>query len=671
MILSSRLQKIIELYFLNDSITVQSLADSLKTSTRTVFRELKELESLLKVYNLTIQTKKEIQILGNSADLQRFEKEMLQNKVQYLSREDRQTLLIYEILKNRKMEKIYYYANKYQVSEATISKDLDVVEEWLEARNLQLLRRPGSSIELVKDERSYRKALALLIETNLHHNEINKNRYQADDVLSQIMNNQEESIMNLLNKEVLVKVVGVFEEYQVPLQLDKYAQNAYIGLLIHLTLAIDRILKKKEIVASKLTGELMNNKTSYEQAKQLAGYLEIAFDIEIPEQEIAYIAMHIQGAKVNVKDDFDDLEYEKELMGTILDMIEAFDITLSSDKELVNGLLVHLKPAITRIRYEMPIFNTMLKEIKKSYEQIFVRTKNACFVLENKYNIKLSEDEVGFITMHFGAAIERNKNKRVSRRVVDIGVVCASGIGVSALLSAKLKSVVDPFVYIETYGVQEAIQEEKIDFVVSTFDVSKYIDDYIQVHPLLKQEDIQKILLKIDEVRMSKKTTEVSTNQGIRQIQEITSEMLYITNQFEVFYKDSMQDVSDLLLYSVEILEADKEIKQVLLDTLVKREQIQSMVYEDLRFALIHCKSDVLSQSILKLIRIQTHDPIHFALCMFIPNHSQTHTSKMMSTISSALIEDEMFLMSMKYGSEDDIKKQLELKLKQYLQTVL
>src|SRR5699024_11482168 len=57
--------------------------------------------------------------------------------------------------------------------------------------------------------------------------------------------------------------------------------------------------------------------------------------------------------------------------------------------------------------------------------------------IEKHTGTKIDENEVGYLALHIGAAIERRKLKSGPKRCL---IVCASGLGTAQLISYKLKS---------------------------------------------------------------------------------------------------------------------------------------------------------------------------------------------------------------------------------------
>lgn len=64
-----------------------------------------------------------------------------------------------DLLNAREPRKLFYYSNFLSVSEATISYDLDKIEDWLKAWDLNLLRKPGFGVVIEGREKDFRKAI--------------------------------------------------------------------------------------------------------------------------------------------------------------------------------------------------------------------------------------------------------------------------------------------------------------------------------------------------------------------------------------------------------------------------------------------------------------------------------------------------------------------------------
>lgn len=308
MIYSPRLKKILEYCLEMDAyVSVDTLANICKTSTRTIFREIKDIDQDLKAYDLQLtKTKAGLCIEGKEENKAFLLKELKVQGIAYLDKTERRNMLIFELLHSEDLEKLIHYAGMFQVSEATISNDLDAIEPWLQTYDLSLLRKPGFGVQLIGKEENFRRAITSIVNQSIVQNEQLQriNFLDSSSLLHQIfIDTGSQSILKLLDQDILTRVLHVFETYQHELSLDRYASVGYIGLIIHLVIAIDRIQKHEAIEESNEVLSMVHMDPAFQQARKMAYYLEIEFDIDIPDVEIAFIALHIKGAKITRPED--------------------------------------------------------------------------------------------------------------------------------------------------------------------------------------------------------------------------------------------------------------------------------------------------------------------------------------------------------------------------------
>ncbi len=71
-------------------------------------------------------------------------------------------------------------------------------------------------------------------------------------------------------------------------------------------------------------------------------------------------------------------------------------------------------------------------------------------VIEKFYNIKVIEDEIGYIALHFGSYVERRNQKYYS--IKKIALICGTGLGTAKLLDIKLKKLLGSDKKIDLYS---------------------------------------------------------------------------------------------------------------------------------------------------------------------------------------------------------------------------
>lgn len=107
---------------------------------------------------------------------------------------------------------------------------------------------------------------------------------------------------------------------------------------------------------------------------------------------------------------------------------------------------------------------------------------------------EIDENEVGYIALHIGAAIERRKLMSGPKRCL---IVCASGFGTAQLIYYKLKNQfgkeLDVVGTTEYYKLRN-YNLNNIDFIVSSIPISGEISvPVIQVNAILGENDLIKI----------------------------------------------------------------------------------------------------------------------------------------------------------------------------------
>lgn len=142
----------------------------------------------------------------------------------------------------------------------------------------------------------------------------------------------------------------------------------------------------------------------------------------------------------------------------------------------------------------MNVRNPILSAIKENYPIAFEAGIIAGKIIEERHNIEIDENEVGYIAMHFGAAIERSKlNIRPTRCLI----VCTSGMGSSKLLFYKLRAKMGDHITIvgttELYNL-DSYSEQDIDLIISTVPLPDNMTiPHVVVSTILDSKDLARI----------------------------------------------------------------------------------------------------------------------------------------------------------------------------------
>ena len=192
---------------------------------------------------------------------------------------------------------------------------------------------------------------------------------------------------------------------------------------------------------------------------------------------------------------FDDSFYinwvqiELSMMRLIKEVAKSGYEELEKDMFLLENLINHMKPAIYRAKKGIRLPCEIYDEFKETYPLVLNLVSKAW----NKIgiDIKISDDELAYIAMHFQLAMKRIKSKKLE----NILIVCGAGYSTSRFLSASIKEHFNVnIVNIIPYNELENYKNEDIDLVVTTIEGVKFRDKkVIKVSPILSTEDIIKL----------------------------------------------------------------------------------------------------------------------------------------------------------------------------------
>ncbi len=685
--LTPRLRKVLLILLEKDTtMSVQELAERVGVSKRTVQRELEYLGNELDAYGISFESRtgKGVWLSGDTEQKKKLQQELCRSDDYDVSdREDRRKRLLLEILKDKGLKKLFYYADLFQVSEATVSSDLESVEGWLEEHGLKVTRKPGSGTMISGSEENYRKAIRVFIEENIDTRTLR----EAYDI-SESEKPEEisyHSISWIFKEDVLKKVTKCISGMN-NRKILSLTESSYVGLVLHITIAINRILKNEIIETKEELLQRMEKDEDFLLAEEIVARLEEEFAISIPEIEKAYICLHIKGAKHQgiEWDGAKTVEIERqELLEMMNEMIDAYDkeaaFVLKQDNEFIQGLLAHLQPTLIRLIYDMKIANPVLEEIKSSYPDIFEKSKNVARVLEKWVQRPVPEEETGFLAVHFGAAMVRMEGKQENLRRVRVGIVCASGIGISRLMLSKLDKMFKDRLWMETYGKNDITPYiiSKTDFFISSISMKNVDADILWVNPLLNDEDIDKIGQKLYyyERLPRKEQEETLFSTELEQINLLAMQIKTIIRYLEVFKVSNDVTFGELVEAIARKMSPYGDRQAMIQADIEEREKIASQVFAEFGFALLHTRTKGVMRPSFSVCLTKDgkafKDPyfkgISVVLVMLLPVDENIRiNSDILGYISSSLIEDYDFLLTITGGDKPKIEEELSKQLRKY-----
>lgn len=665
-------------------LTSENIANQIGVSKRTVQRECESIEYYLKSFDLELVKKKRVGMFieGTATQKSALRKSLVGvNDIDVTNIRQRRVYLILELLKDRTPKKRIYLADLLGVSEATISTDLEAIQPWLEKNHLKIEKKPGYGITVTGKEADYREAVRRYIND---FESVQSIPYKKDILVSALLENTNEGMYSLLNSDVITRVDRVLKTMK-EVKLDTLTDEAYVSLVLHISISIIRIQKGGIVESNQESLESLKEYESYELAEQILRMMETEFNIQIPRVEISYLLLHIEGSKINYtrsNKNFLDTNFNEDLVLELVNkMADAFDATMARDLKkdhvFTRGLVVHLQPVLVRLKNNMNIFNPLLEDIKREYPDIFQKCLNASKVITEYTGYRVSEEEVGYLAMHFGAAVQRLKNRNHYHRQVYIGVVCASGFGVAQLMMTKLRNLLGDGVILQPFGKEDigTPDTEDIDFYVTSFNLDSLEIDYVQVNPLIQNQDVEKIEHKIEDYSHVHKKVKVKNNVENKDIGYLTNEINRIVQNFQEFIIPDESSFDDVAKFLSQTVTSSPKNEEKIMEMIYRREKMYSQVLPEISIALLHGTSDAVQNTHFYICAPESGERftnpyfkgIRRIIFMVIPvDEHLTVNMNMFGFISSSFVENQHFSENVLYKEEEEIKESLQSVLQAY-----
>ena len=481
--------------------------------------------------------------------------------------------------------------------------------------------------------------------------------------LLKYFDSQKSGILSLLDKDDLTEVIKVLINDSNDI-IYRVTEFSLIGLVIHLTVAISRIRNGEEIVLDKNLLKDIKEEHMYYDAKIIASSIENKFKIKFPEDEIGYILMHLRGLRPRsvsskIEEGLDLGNYEAMIL--VDRLVERFseltDYNFNNDELLIIGLLAHLVPSLNRLRNNLEIRNPLLNEIRSEYAELFLIVKETSKLINEQEKIEISDDEIAYLTLHFGAAIERLKFNNTEARL-NLGVVCASGIGISSLLSSTIKSNFPDIKNVIPLSVEEVLnddlKERGIDLLVATLDIKSDLPT-VFVNPLLREEDLNVIRKAMDGIKFTSRK-DITNNLKIEK--KIIDEIILL----EV---DLSQAFDSVLNSLIKPITEDDELTEFIKEKVKEREDVAPVIIKEKRFVLYHSSISDLNKPYVVFFRASNdrrtllYNSIDIGALMLLPKPSNAQERYTLSNISKSLIEVEDLTDAIKHGTLKEIKEVL------------
>lgn len=543
-------------------VTANELANLLDVSTKTITRSISSLNKFLKKYSVEIVSYRGLgyEMCGNKENISKVV-QMAQDCIDGIGEDDGTENRIssaISLLINRDYISIDKISEELNLSQASISKLFLKVKEVVIKYDLNIKSKPCYGSYIVGDE----KKIRLLIMD--HSIKISENR------------NVQVKLDNIKNEEIkeIEKIIVKHLKENNMIMSDK----DFDLLLAKFIISVSRIRKK-----SKIDTDYKTKDDSYIFIEKIMKEISNFLNITVEESEIYYILNYSGTILHSYSQGNNKEEIDYKISEIVMSSLEEIYIISGNDyrkdEEFLKAIYDHTKRMLSRVLENVRIDNPLMNQIK---DNLPIELNLAVFLgkrLEEEFNIKIKENELAYIAVHFAVSTEKMKKEKVK----NIAIVCHYGIGTGQLLAEKIRQNINDINIVGVYPLRyiDTVITKDIDLVVSTNPIKNINKQVVYVDNIFSDDVLKNIKNKLYEDNFR---------------EEIFKNMF----NKDVFFKLNVGSRDELIKIVSKKMKDKGYISKEAINKIVEREQISSTELGNL-VAIPHTIMDENKKSIISV----------------------------------------------------------------------
>ncbi len=539
--LTKRQKELLKILAKTEVISSKALGNQLKVSSKTIRNEIHDINSKYKKPCIVSEKGSGYHLIYN--DEIRI---LLEDKEEMPL--NRNFLILRELLSHSEVD-IYDLADTLFISESTLNKSVQTLNDIINRRNPEIqIQRHHNALRLNGSEEARRQVSTYFLMHELEEYNFDLSNY-AEFFTSFDFNKLREKVF-IFNKEHNLKMKDL----------------EIISFVMHIAVMMDRILRGNEIL-------MPESAQADESQKKLANLfykdLQAWLPITMSDIELNYLSCLFAGKMIS--EDKEQLREIECFVNKIINEIkQTYEIDLTADSELCKNLQMHMLGLKNRIEHRTFLNNPLMEDIRSHFPIMYDISVFMAMRIQEHFQTRLQEGEIGYITLHLMSAVERLNAKTLKKIVV----VSPIGEAVNGYIRKKLSVLHDLTIVIcEILSIfdMEKIEKYQPDLVVSLMSLPKAIPFPCYVcEGLLNSKDLDNIYNKLKD----------GENEKRQNIEKFFDKKLFFCNQ-------DFEEKEAVIRFLCEKLFKLGYVGENYMDYVMKREQIAPTTYGNL-FAIPH-----------------------------------------------------------------------------------
>lgn len=531
------------------------LSKALDVSTKTIYSDISFIQTEAKKYSVELirSPRLGIRLEGEKEDIRRMIREISNDEFDAeikFSPEYRRLWILKKVLVDCENITLDFLSKKFIISKTSLYQDILVINRMINATDDMELKVGENGLVIQAKESDIQNALKNFMLVG------------KEDTFTEFIHK-----LNQLFPSKVVKAVSdlIMEDFsELTEEISEYYLKSLLATVIIQTSRLQQNFHME--MEETISYNNIQHMETFIVANSMAEQLKHDLQVHYNNDDMEYLCRQLFAHRVTNHMKNTANEYEEVAKQVIERMSDIQKLDLTQDETLYRALLYHLPPMILRLRKKIHIVNPLLDSIKEEYPELFAVLWYALSIIESKYQVTLTDDEVSLILLHFQVALDN------FAEVGNIIVVCTYGVSTSQLILGKVKQLLPARDKITVMNLKKLSMTDltNVDLVISPIDIEDISVPYVKVHPLLTKEDYTNIL-----DAYTKQVLLIKNNGYGKETNKIEAPTLkkYLNSKF-IFLKMRMKNKQECLDYIIQVLEDSQDVEKEFRDSIYNREKM-------------------------------------------------------------------------------------------------
>lgn len=479
-----------------DFVPASQIAASLGVSARTVRDDIKDLSAYLNQHDIVIRSTPSKGYCIAPAD-----RVKMQDHLRSLQQGVRSTPNLPIQRRKYILKKLFFSPTPIPaalimedlcISRSTLEKDIQEISTWLEQNGLHLRKNTRSNYYIEGSEIAMRYGILDYF-------------YSFTDLSSSQNLEEVEQTLQVTHSSKIIQYLKALHGTE-PIHL---SDTAFMSILLYLLVGMHRLSCDHHVHIDPREIPTLSSQKEFAIAIDILKNIEHSIGFLFPESEVMQFTRVLMQANIIAIDQKDiraivDDALIEFVNQTLFEIEQHFGHDLKTDRKLINSLVLYIRAKLhDSINHTQPS-SIPVADITQEYPQALEITMLISTAILRQFQIHLSEPEISELALLLCAAFERHNIQQVEQKM-RVAVICASGIGGSQLLSAKIAR---SFRDLEILGIYPSYRLHEVhelhpDLILSTVPLEDMGIPSICVSPLLSDIDMENIHAALNEVQES------------------------------------------------------------------------------------------------------------------------------------------------------------------------